>query len=61
MHIPKTKNLLLCPVNALKQIITQLNIKPNHPLFMIKTSSGKTILTAPQVRGVFASASSFWV
>ena len=55
IHIPKLENLRLCPVNSTKQMITQLNLKPSDPLFMIKTSTGNTMLTDPQERRVFAS------
>ena len=56
IHIPKLFAIAISPVHATKAMITHLQLKPNDPLFMIKNSTGTIVLTAPQVRKVFASA-----
>ena len=56
IYIPKLLTTSVSPVKATKTMITQLHLKPNDPLFMVPTPTGRAVLTAVQVRKVFASA-----
>ena len=50
VQLPLLKDSIICPVKALKEMIKILGQDKEEPLFMVKTKSGKKVLTSFKAR-----------
>ena len=56
VQLPKLKNSLICPVNALKNMVKSFKYDKDTPLFNIHTKKGQMVITAPKVRSFLKMA-----